>query len=380
MATPTTVASRAAASEVGPTPEPARAITVRTGAVVICLLVVAALFAAVARQSWNANQEGARVVRLEANGAAMLHPMTTLLTELVTAQSAAVRGAPVNQDSVRNALAALQQPDALYGNELRTTQRLTDLTDQIEAAFAAGETGREAYQRYSTIVDLTVDLIRIIGDTSHLVHDPDLDSYYLMDAAIVRLPRAMVYAGRAADLVTLAGGTGVLTGEDAVRAAVARFNVSSDAERVSIGLTTSIDFTARSELGSNIVDRLDTFRAAADAFSPPTMLHELATTVEAAAMADNAGRVFAAAQSLAHLLLSELEALLAVRAEGLGQQQRFIVFGSAAAGVVGIVMLGLVLLPGRAAVRRARDAEDPSGGRGFVAVDDPVSRRGGHAR
>lgn len=381
MATPTRMASRAAASEVGPSTGPVRVITVRTGAVVICLLTVAALFAAVARQSWDVNQTGSQVVRLEANGAEMLHPMTTLLTELVTAQSAAVRGEPVNQESVRNALAALQQSDVLYGEQLQTTQRLLDLTEQIQAAFAAGETDRAAYQRYSTIVDLTVDLIRVVGDTSHLVHDPDLDSYYLMDAAIVRLPRAMVYAGRAADLVALAGGTGVLTGEDAVRAAVARFNVSADAERVSLGLTASVDVTARSELGSNIVERLDAFLAAADAFAPPTMLHDLATTVEAAAMADNAGRVFATAQSLAHRLLSELEVLLAVRAEVLKQQQRFIAIGSAAAGVVGVVLLGLILLPRRVTRRRGPDEEPAStGSPGRIAIESSTSQRGSYAQ
>jgi hypothetical protein len=355
--------------------------TTRTAVVVICLVTVAALFAAVARQSWNATVAANQVVRLEANGAAMLHPMTTLLTELVTAQSAAVRGSAVNQESVHNALAELQQPDALYGEDLQTTQRLVDLVEEIEAAFAAGETGRAAYQRYSSIVDLAVDLIGVIGDTSHLVHDPDLDSYYLMDSAIVRLPRAMVYAGRAADLVALAGVRGELTGEDAVRAAVARFNVSSDAEGVSTGLTTSVDFTARSELGSNIVERLDTFRAAADAFAPPTMLQELATTVEAAEMADNASRVFAAAQSLAHLLLSELEALLAVRADGFAKQQRFTATASLAGGVVGIVMLGLLLLPRRrAGAGRDRPEEPTTGARGFAVVDDPGSRRVGHAR
>jgi hypothetical protein len=349
--------------------------------VVICVLTVAALFAAVARQSWNATVASAEVVRLESNGAAMLHPMITLLTELVTAQSAAVRGEAVNQESVHNALAELQEPDALYGSDLLTTQRLSDLAVQIDAAFAAADTGRPAYQQYSSIVDLAVDLIGVIGDTSHLVHDPDLDSYYLMDAAIIRLPRAMVYAGRAADLVALAGVSGVLTGEDAVRAAVARFNVSSDAERVSTGLTTSVDFTARSQLGTNIVERLDTFRAAADAFAPPTMLHELATTVEAGEMAGNASRVFAAAQSLAHLLLSELEALLAVRADGLGARQRFVATASVAGAVVGIVMLGLLVLPRRPATgRRSSDEEPTTGVRGFAVVDDPASRRGGHAQ
>jgi hypothetical protein len=307
--------------------------------------------------------------------------MTTLLTELVTAQSAAVRGEAVNQESVRAALGELQEPDALYGDELLTTQRLSDLAEQVEAAFAAAETGRAAYDRYSSVVDLAVDLIAVIGDTSHLVHDPDLDSYYLMDAAIVRLPRAMVYAGRAADLVSLADVSGVLTGEDAVRAAVARFNVSSDADAVLVGLTTSNDFTARSELGSNIVDRLDTFRATADAFAPPTMLHELATEVQAVEMAANAGRVFASAQSLAHLLLSELEALLAVRAEGLAEQQRFTAIASGAGAVVGILLIGLVLLPGRArVVRSGREEEPTTGGLAVVDDPDPGSRRGGHAR
>ena len=372
MATPTRVAGRRAAAEPRLTRRLSGTSRTRTVVVVICLLTVATLFGAVARQAWASTTSAAEVVRLEANGAEMLHPMTSLLTELVTAQSAAVRGAEVDQTSLRSVLAELQEPDALYGEDLQTTQRLADLTEQIEAAFGANETGRAAYQRYSSIVDLAVDLIGVIGDTSHLIHDPNLDSYYLMDAAIARLPHAMVYAGRAADLVALAGGTGVLTGEDAVRAAVARFNVSYDAEQVSLGLTTSVDFTARSELGSNIVARLDTFRAAADAFAPPTMLQELATTVEAGAMADNASRVFAAAQSLAHLLLEELEALLAVRAEGLAQQQRLTATATVAAAIVGAVMFGLLVLPGR---RRGagRDEEPGTGGRGFSAVGREVA-------
>ena len=368
MATPTKVASRAAASEAGPDARPWGKSRTRTVAAVICLVAIALLFAAVARQSWNSTGEAAEVVRLEADGSAMLHPMTTLLTELVTAQSAAVRGAEVDQASVRGALTELQQADAEFGEDLRTTQRLTDLTEQVEAAFNAGETGRAAYQRYSSIVDLGLDLIRLIGDTSRLVHDQDLDSYYLMDAAITRLPNVMVYAGRAADLVALAGGTGALTGEDAVRAAVARFNVSYDAEQVNIGLTTSVDFTARSELGSNIVARLDSFRSAADAFAPPTMLHELATTVQATEMADNASRVFAAAQSLAHLLLSELEALLALRGEGLDEQRRFTVIATVAAGVLAIALLGLLALSGRGRVDDSHD-EETTTGRGFAAVD-----------
>ncbi len=178
------------------------------------------------------------------------------------------------------------------------------------------------------------------GDSSHLIHDPDLDSFYLMDAAIIRLPDAVVYAGRAADLVALAGGR-PLTGEDQVPAAVGRFGVSYDAERVADGLATSVDFTSRAELGTNIAQRFDAFRAAADAFAPPTMLQDLATSVDASTMAANARRVSAAATALAHLLLIELSALLDNRATALSQQRRYTAIASIAAAVIGLALLWL---------------------------------------
>ena len=386
MATPTRVDGRRTAPDAEVAGGP-RMPHVRRVVVMICLVTVAVLFGGVVRQSWSATSQAAEVVRLEAAGAAMMHPMTTLLTELVSAQSAAVRGSEVDQASVRSALTNLQQADARYGAALGTSQRLSALATQIEATFEAGGTGRDAYQRYSSVIDLAIDLIRVIGDSSHLVHDPDLDSYYLMDAAIVRLPDAMVYAGRAADLVALAEPGNELTGEDAVRVAVARFNVATNARLVTAGLRTSVDNTERSELGSNIVERLDAFRTAADAFAPPTMLQELANTVPARAMAENASVVFTTAQSLAHLLLSELEALLAARAETLAQQQRLIAIATAAGAVLVVVIAWLVVLPNRRRVVDGRpDAGDRTPGHGATSSElaavgrSAADRRGDHGR
>ena len=316
--------------------------TARNIVVGICALAVTLLFAAVARQSWTTNAAAEEVVRMEANGAAVLHPMTTLLSELVAAQSAAVRGERVNPASTREALSELVLLNGEQADSLRIGQRLTDLTSQIESTLARAETGRAGYETYSSLVSLTIEMMRRVGDSSHLIHDPDLDSYYLMDAAIIRLPDAVVYAGRAADLVALAGGE-ALTGEDQVRAAVARFSVAYDAEQVGVGLNTTVDFTARSELGTNVAERLDAFRAAADAFAPPTMLQELATTVDAATMAVNARRVSASANSLAHRLLGELQALLDARAGTLAQEQRFTAVAAAAVGFIGFALLWLVI-------------------------------------
>jgi hypothetical protein len=107
VATPTRAGSRGTAFDAEPAGGPTRTPYVRRIVVVICLVTVGVLFGAVVRQSWSATSQAAEVVRLEAAGAAMMHPMTTLLTELVTAQSAAVRDGDVNQTSVRSALARL---------------------------------------------------------------------------------------------------------------------------------------------------------------------------------------------------------------------------------------------------------------------------------
>lgn len=329
--------------------------TARIMLVSVCTLALVAIFGAIVRQSWITNSAAAEVVRLEGNGAELLHPMTSLLAKMVETQSAAVRGDKVDAAGLREAIAKVGEIDGEYGAVLQTRQRFTDLTAQVEAALVRGQTGRAAYNTYSDLVTLTTELYRRIGDRSHLIHDPDLDSYYLMDAAIVRLPDAMVLAGRASDLVALAG-TQVLAGEDAVRAAVARFGVSAAAEQVSAGLTTSVDNTTRAELGGNIAERLDTFKAAADAFAPPTMLAELSTTVDASSLAANARRVSAAANPLAHLLLHELQVLLEQRATRLAIQWRFTAVSAVLVGVIGLVMLWFV------AVVRPRTPGEPKTG------------------
>jgi hypothetical protein len=309
-----------------------------------CLLAVAALFGVVARLSFATTKADLNLVEKERYGASMLHPMTSLLVELASAQSAAVRGETVNQDRVRDALGKVRSQDSTYGAALAPHQRLTDLSTQIDSAFALAQTGREAYRTYSGLVDLTVDLIHRIGDTAHLVHDPDLDAYYLVDVAIVRLPDAMVYAGRAADLVTLAGGL-ALTGDDAMRAAVARFGVAHDAEQTSAGLRMSVDNTARAELSTNITSRLDSFLAAVDGFAPPTMLQDLATTLDARTVADGASRVFRASNELAHLLLGELQVLLDTRTNTLQQRNQILVIASVATGLVWLVVSVLLFAP-----------------------------------
>ncbi len=338
--------------------------TVRITVVIVCALAMVGLVGAIVRQSASTNSTAADLVRHESDGATIMHPILSLIGNLVAAQSSAVRGEPVNAAGLEKSLAGVAELDSEYGPTLQTTEGLADLTTMVRAAIAKKVTGHAAYDTYSGLVTLAVALLRHTGDTSHLSHDPELDSYYVMDAAIVRLPDAQVYSSRAADLVSLSGGK-ELTGEDAVRAAVARFGVSAAAEQVSAGLTQSVEFTSRSSLGGNIAQRLDAFMAAAGAFAPPTMLPQLVDPgADATQLAANARRVSAAAAPLAHLLLSELQALLDQRLADLNGQWRFTATAAGLAGLAGLVMIW-VLLVGRP---RGSYVEGPDPGRDEVSL------------
>jgi hypothetical protein len=88
-------------------------------------------------------------------------------------------------------------------------------------------------------------------------------------------------------------------------------------------------------------------------------------------MAANARRVSAAASSLAHRLLSELEVLLDVRSEALAEKQRFIAIAGATMGLVGFALLWLAIAgrPRRGSLQRF----------GELPVDDlPVDPTGDH--
>jgi hypothetical protein len=309
----------------------------------LCVLAIIGLVALVVRQSLAINGASRHTVQEEMEGADLLHPMTAVLGELVTAQSAAVRGEAVNVAAVRQALAGVASEDDQHGPGLGTHARFVDLRTKVEAELAKSETGRAAFDTYSGLVTLAVDLMKQIGDRSSLIHDPDLDSYYLMDAAIIQLPIAVTLAGRASDLVALANNR-PLQGEDAIRAAVARFGVSDAAEKTDADLTITVATTQRAELGGNIASSLDTFKDAADGFSPPTMLLELSSTVDASTLAANARKVSAAATPLAHRLLYELQELLDARAARLATELRLTVVSTAVAGLLLLVLIYMLLV------------------------------------
>jgi hypothetical protein len=339
----------------------------RTAIVLLCALVVAGSFGVVLRDGWDARARSTELTDREKRGVAYVHALTTVIGQLVQAQTAAVRGSHPDVDKLRQAIDSLGKVDQANGTALSTTQRYRDLSSKAESAFVATGPPRDQFQTWSDVVALALELGRAAGDNAGLTHDTGDDAYYLAQAALVQLPDAMMQAGRAADLASL-GGSPTLAGGDAERAAVARYAVASDGEDVTNGLNKAISATESHTLGATIALPLDSFRTAVAAFTPPT-----AVTGTAPATADmlvnGSKAIFDTALPLTHSLLTQLGRLLDARAAQLDQTRRKQLYAGGGA-ILAYLVAALAVV-----VRRQRRTRP----RGLVAVvgePDPVPAAG----
>jgi hypothetical protein len=315
---------------------------VRLAAVAATSLLIAALFGLGVDRLWSENTDHSQAVAAELKGITYLRPVVKLIGALADAQSAAVRGGSVDTVAVRAGLNAVDAADREHGDALGTRQRWIDLRARVETVLVKPGTERAAYRAFTDTQVLAADLLLRVGDTSELVRDPEeQDIYYLVDTALLRLPQALVSAGRASDIAALAGGRAP-AGEDAVRVAVARHDVAQLAADVGAGLTKAIDATERSTLGANIAGPLDTFRAAVDDFAPPVVIGALADPVEQRDLTTAAARLRMAALALAAVVLDELDALVHGRSEELASNRRFMLGDATAMAVAALALLWLV--------------------------------------
>jgi methyl-accepting chemotaxis protein len=110
----------------------------------------------------------------ERDGVRVLEPALAALTTTVA-------GDAPDLAALHSAITA--QPD------LKLTKSMAAV-DKVAAATTSGE--REG------LASALVDLITATGNNSNLILDPDLDSFYLMDALVVQLPKALLAATQAA--------------------------------------------------------------------------------------------------------------------------------------------------------------------------------------
>jgi twitching motility protein PilJ len=173
-----------------------------------------------------------------------------------------------SEQKVKDGLRALDEIDGRavagtnYGALLGTRELLSNLKREWEDARARGNSGRpqDSFEAHSKAVNTARDLITRVGDNSNLILDPDIDSYYAMDAVIIQLPNALdgldqvrsVLAGAAAsDGRALTTEDQTILNYQLARAQDALKNV-----RVGIGKSLAFNPSLDGQLGQAVVQSL----------------------------------------------------------------------------------------------------------------------------
>lgn len=324
-------------------------------------VIVAVLFSVALVQSWIASTKDLNSARAEQQGIAYLQPLTDILGKMVDAQSTTVEGGVADSSGLQQGISAVDAVEKKYGDALGSGQRWADLRGRINTLINQRPSGDSAYRAYTDVVQLVIDLINKIADSSNLVLDPVLDSSYLVDAAVLRLPEVTVFAGRAADLARLANSitNPAERAQAETRVGVARYQVARESEGLATGLRKAMDVTSSSSLGPAVTTQLDTFRTAVDEFVPPVTLLQDLDRVETVALTLKAGEVREAARNLNAAILTELDKLVEARANQFGVART----QTLGLGSLALLLSVLVLWVMAKGARRLEPATAPAGDR-----------------
>jgi methyl-accepting chemotaxis protein len=192
-------------------------------------------------------------------GVAYITPIETLMSDLVRARSLAVHvagGIAADREPLRTATAAVSRDvravdaaDARDGATLKTTAQWHGLRADIAVTTGRTFAGpRAALAAYSTLTTGTTGLITTAGNYSNLILDPDLDSYYVMDAYVVKLPVISDMAGQAGDLRWIATRSGTADQADQVQLAVDRGIITQTVSGIDADLATAFANTRDASL------------------------------------------------------------------------------------------------------------------------------------
>jgi methyl-accepting chemotaxis protein len=195
----------------------------------------------------------------ERDGVAEIAPAGRLLSELANARALAVRSAgadatataalPAARRSVAFAVAALDATDRRLGPQLGTAAMWKRLRTSIQATMSAPPTNSgAALATYGRLTAATRELIVQAGNASNLILDPDLDSYYTVDALVNKVPLALDTAGGVTGREIAMVDSGHSTEAERIALAVDQGVMESAVESVRSGLKTAYANTSDREL------------------------------------------------------------------------------------------------------------------------------------
>ena len=251
----------------------------------------------------------------ERDGLAYMKPLLELTARTVSARRLAVTGTDPSGAGIAGALGPVQAAESRYGAELSTGRQWSTAKAAIRDAQAA-TTPDTAFAAYGKATDALLGLIVRVSDKSNLTLDPDLDTFYLMDALMVRLPSLLDTSGQAYDRAVLATHASASQLESArMDLAVAGGEITANRDAVDSGVKTMVAQTRSTTLAADVEEKA---KATHDALS--ALVDQITTAARTgdlrAIHQDTADQAFAAALTLAKAYEPNLDQLIGVRIGG----------------------------------------------------------------
>ncbi len=125
-------------------------------------------------------------------------------------------------------------------------------------------TAAESFRRHSELVKNINDMIMHVGDTSNLILDPELDSYYLMDAIVIRIPALLdklgILRGKGSGILA----TGSITPEQMldfkIEAGILKEQLETTARSIEVAISHNPELSSKlSEALHNYISASQTF-------------------------------------------------------------------------------------------------------------------------
>ncbi len=198
---------------------------------------------------------------LEQTGNAFQRPLASLLDALAEHRHAGIdrlSGGGADADAaarrVDQALSDLEAAAAAYGEDLQFTAEGLAARQRSHASVATlagewralksmqGPTVAAFIERHAHLVADVRTMVSHAGDTSNLILDPDLDSYYTMDITLLAVPQAQARLATIVELAQTLAQQGSVSEADRVKVAVlAAALKENDLDRIAADAATALN-------------------------------------------------------------------------------------------------------------------------------------------
>jgi PAS domain S-box-containing protein len=276
----------------------------------------------------------------EIYGNAYLRPLRSMLEhslenqiavdEYLNGDSSLAEELSSNQAKIDQDLAMLEIVERELGPTLRTAEKFNKLKDSWQnlKGQMLNLDPRESEDLHAELIKEIRGLISHVGDTSNLILDPDLDSYYLMDEVLLKLPEGQDLLAQTRFLGEQAVHQKSLTAEEKARLIVLGGLVQSNLNATQTGLGVAF----RNNLAGNLKPVLQTPLqeniVAIGAFLQTLneeIINAQTITIDPEAYHTSAANALEASFKLWDQTVVELDGLLQRRIDGFVLQKRLVV-------------------------------------------------------